>query len=189
MPAWLIRWSVENRLLVLIAALMPAAVWFWSDDVPVVEWLKHVDKWAHGLTFVVLTVWFCGQYPRGNYWRVAIGLVAMTLIIFKQYRFMVNKDLGIDKENLLVIRRPDGLKDQLEAYKEKVIQYEGVVSFTNSTFIPGNDAFPRIPFYIEGEDATRNYSLDYIFVSEEFAETYGIQNAKGRFFNDRPAIL
>lgn len=115
---------------------------------------------------------------------VAIGLVAMTLIIFKQYRFMVNKDLGIDKENLLVIRRPDGLKDQLEAYKEKVIQYEGVVSFTNSTFIPGNDAFPRIPFYIEGEDATRNYSLDYIFVSEAFAETYGIQNAQGRFFNE-----
>jgi VanZ family protein len=73
--------SVILLLLVLIAALMPAAVWFWTDDVPVVEWLKHVDKWAHGLTFVVLSVWFCGQYRRANYWRVAVGLIAFGVLI------------------------------------------------------------------------------------------------------------
>jgi len=99
--------SVILLLLVLIAALMPAAVWFWSDDLPVVEWLKHVDKWVHGLTFVVLTVWFCGQYPRGNYWRVAIGLVAFGVLIellqgLVSYRMAEWFDLGADAVGIVI---------------------------------------------------------------------------------------
>lgn len=93
--------SIILLLLVLIAALMPAAVWFWSDQLPVVEWLKHVDKWAHGLTFVVLAVWFCGLYERGSYWRVAIGLLAFGALIevlqgMLSYRLAEWHDLGAD---------------------------------------------------------------------------------------------
>ncbi|MBN2480160.1 MAG: ABC transporter permease [Bacteroidales bacterium] len=113
---------------------------------------------------------------------VAIGMISMTIIIFKQHHFMVNKELGFNKENLLIIRRPDGLRDQLQAYKEKVLTHEGVVAVTNSTFIPGNNTFPRIPFYFEGQDVSKNYSLDYIFVSGTFAETYEMQVVQGRFF-------
>ena len=93
--------SVILLLLTLIAALMPAALWLWTEDVPVVKWLKHVDKWAHGLTFVVLTVWFCGQYPRRSYWRVAVGLVAFGVLIellqgLVSYRLAEWYDLGAD---------------------------------------------------------------------------------------------
>ena len=99
--------SVILLLLTLIAALMPAAVWFWSEGLPVVEWLKHVDKWAHGLTFVVLTLWFCGQYPQSSYWRVAVGLVAFGVLIellqgLVSYRLAEWYDLGADAVGLVV---------------------------------------------------------------------------------------
>lgn len=139
----------------------------------------------------VMHPWFHMRQGRSFYRRmlvffqffIAIGMIAMTIIIFKQYHYMVNKDLGINKENLLIIRRPDALRDQLKNYKENVLNHDGVVAITNSTYIPGVDAMPRIPFFIEGMDAIENYSLDYVYVSEAFAETYKLQLAAGRFFD------
>lgn len=93
--------SVILLLLVLIAALLPAAVWFWSDDIPVTDWLRHIDKWAHGLTFVVLAIWFAGLYSRSAYWRVAAGLLAFGVLIevlqgLVRYRMAEWYDIGAD---------------------------------------------------------------------------------------------
>ena len=41
----------------------------------------HVDKWLHGITFVVLAVWFAGQYRRKSYWRIGIGLLFFGVLI------------------------------------------------------------------------------------------------------------
>ncbi len=99
--------SVILLLLVLIAALMPAAVWFWSDDVPVADWLRHVDKWAHGITFVVLAMWFAGLYSRSAYWRIAIGLLAFGGLIevlqgLVQYRMAEWYDIGADALGIVI---------------------------------------------------------------------------------------
>ena len=63
-------------LLLLVAAsmLMPV-MWFWPDRREFVSWFVGVDKWLHAGTFVVLAVWFAGQYRRRSYWRIGIGLI------------------------------------------------------------------------------------------------------------------
>ena len=99
--------SVILILLVLIAALMPAAVWFWSDGIPVTRLLRNVDKWAHGITFVVLTVWFCGLYERRSYWLIGAGLVAFGVMIevlqgLVRYRMAEWLDIGADALGILV---------------------------------------------------------------------------------------
>ena len=66
--------------LVFMAALMPA-VWFWNDTTNALIWFKNADKWLHGTTFLVLAVWFAGQYRRPAYWRIAVGLILFGLLI------------------------------------------------------------------------------------------------------------
>lgn len=93
--------SVILLLLVLIAALMPAAVWFWSEGMPMPPWLRHTDKWLHGFTFVVLAVWFSGQYGKSAYWRIALGLLAFGVLIevlqgLIRYRMAEWYDIGAD---------------------------------------------------------------------------------------------
>jgi putative ABC transport system permease protein len=112
---------------------------------------------------------------------ISIGVITMTGIVMGQYKYLVHKDLGFDKENLLVIRRPDGLKNQLEAYKKQISGYPGVISVTNSTSIPGT-IFPRIPYYLEGNSVTRNYAASHIFISYDFDSTYQLSITSGRFF-------
>lgn len=113
---------------------------------------------------------------------VAIGVISMTLIIFGQFRYLVNKERGYDTKNLVVVRRPDGLTSKLEDYKNQISSHPGVVSVTNSTSIPGGN-FTQIPFYLEGTPVTRNYSAANLPVSYNFDSTYRISMLEGRFFN------
>ena len=39
------------------------------------------DKWLHAATFLVLAVWFSGQYARHAYWRIALALLAFGIVI------------------------------------------------------------------------------------------------------------
>ena len=72
--------SLTLLVLVLAATLMPA-VWFWSDRVELARWFGGIDKWAHFFAFLFLAVWFGGLYTRRNYWRVAVGLLAFGVFI------------------------------------------------------------------------------------------------------------
>ena len=53
------RWPVALALLalVLLASLMPM-FWFFPDRNDFVTWFVHVDKWLHGIAFVVLFAMF-----------------------------------------------------------------------------------------------------------------------------------
>ena len=77
------RWQAAGLMLlvvVLAATLMPA-VWFWSDRRVFITWFMNVDKWLHAITFVFLAIWFSGQYRRGSYWRIGIGLILFGVLI------------------------------------------------------------------------------------------------------------
>ena len=75
------RWQVAGALvlaLVFAAAVVPA-LWSW----PTVRQtaIFAFDKWLHGATFVVLSLWFSGQYARRSYWRIALGLLLFGIAI------------------------------------------------------------------------------------------------------------
>jgi VanZ family protein len=66
--------------LVLLASMMPM-FWLFPERKEFVSWFVHVDKWLHGLAFVILAVWFAGQYQRRSYWRIGVGLLAFGVLI------------------------------------------------------------------------------------------------------------
>ena len=70
--------SILLLLAVLAATLLPA---FWSNQQDLVSWFLHADKWLHGVTFLILALWFSGQYRARSYWRVAVGLMAFGFLI------------------------------------------------------------------------------------------------------------
>jgi len=115
---------------------------------------------------------------------IATGAIIMTVIIFKQYRYMVNKDLGFNTGNMLVIRRPDGLREKLDLYKQVSLDHPGVQSITNSTLIPGINAFTKVPFALANNGEEADVVMDYVFISETFAATYGIPVIEGRFLDE-----
>ncbi|MGI9234332.1 MAG: VanZ family protein [Woeseiaceae bacterium] len=66
--------------LVLASALMPV-VWFWDNRASGLALFRNIDKLLHATTFLLLAVWFSGQYRRPSYLRVAVGLMMFGLFI------------------------------------------------------------------------------------------------------------
>jgi hypothetical protein len=102
------RWQLASLiilLLVLAATLMPA-VWFWDDRLGGLRWFQNLDKWVHGITFLSLSLWFAGLYPKNAYWKIAFGLLAFGLIIeacqrMVGYRTAEWLDVGADAAGIM----------------------------------------------------------------------------------------
>jgi hypothetical protein len=102
------RWQLASLiilLLVLAATLMPA-VWFWDDRLGGLRWFQNFDKWVHGITFLSLSLWFAGLYPKNAYWKIAFGLLAFGLIIeacqrMVGYRTAEWLDVGADAAGIM----------------------------------------------------------------------------------------
>ena len=103
------RWRIAGLallLLVLAATLMPA-IWFWPQRVQLAAWFINADKWLHAFTFAVLAIWFSGQYRPRSYWRIAAGLLAFGVLIeavqrLVSYRSAEGLDIVADAVGILV---------------------------------------------------------------------------------------
>jgi putative ABC transport system permease protein len=114
---------------------------------------------------------------------VSIVIIIGAFVVYKQLNFMTSKDMGIVKENLLVIRRPDALGKKLESFKEQILQIPGVEKIANATAIPGTNNFNNNAFFLDNDPTKAAYLINQDLVSFGFAEVMGIKLADGRFFS------
>ena len=68
---WLIA-GVSLLLIVLVFALVPD-IWPWGHGRGSEHFIS--DKVLHAATFAVLALWYTGQYAKGSYWWLALGLI------------------------------------------------------------------------------------------------------------------
>lgn len=113
---------------------------------------------------------------------VSVLIIICTCAVFRQIQFMQSQDLGFDKERTIVIKRSDGLKKNLEAFKGEVGLMPGVLAIGNSTHIPGKGYWYN-SFFKEPEYGN-TYLLYQSLVSSEYADALGIKMKEGRFFSD-----
>jgi VanZ family protein len=72
------RWRLAGivlLLVVLVATFMPNT-WLTQSS----KFLLS-DKLLHLLTFLLLSLWFAGQYARSAYWRLVLGLTTFGVLI------------------------------------------------------------------------------------------------------------
>lgn len=131
---------------------------------------------------------FKGGNPRGskqNLTRVlitsqsviAIFLLIFTTMVYQQIKFINNADLGLEKENVVVI--PTGLWYDNAAFKNELLANSNVISATFSTRSPAN-FYNQIPLTINGIDTV--YATLF-WVDKDFAATYELEIKEGEFLN------
>jgi len=102
---------------------------------------------------------------------ISIIIIAGTLVIYWQFKYMTSKDLGFDKEQLVVMDRIYPLDKRIQTFKDELKSHTSIQSATNSTAYLGapnnNNAHA-----IKGrppEDAVIMYTF---WTDEDFMETY-----------------
>jgi len=123
---------------------------------------------------------------------VSILLITATGVMYRQIFFMLNKDVGFNKEQMLVINRAQSLESRVEAFKNSVREIPGVVNITSSTSIPGR-VNNNNGYGLEGRKE-ESFLMVSGWVDYDFIDTYQMKLAEGRNFDksfttDRDACI
>jgi len=112
---------------------------------------------------------------------VSILLITGTLVMYRQIFFMLNKDVGFNKEQLLVINRAQALEKRVDAFKEAVKGIPGVVNIASSTAVPGRNNNLN-GYGIEGRK-DESFLIQSSWVDYDYIDTYGMTLTAGRSFD------
>ncbi len=115
---------------------------------------------------------------------ISIMLIVGTMVIYNQLYYMHHKDIGFNREQVLVIQNTDVLKGGLTAFKNQLQQISGVRNVTVSGYQPvdgdrNNNAFFTSPAL----DPKSAISMQSWYVDENYIPTLGIQLGEGRNFS------
>jgi putative ABC transport system permease protein len=113
---------------------------------------------------------------------ISIALFVGTFIIFAQLRYVQTKDLGFDKEEMIVVGRTNDLSNQLQSFEDELRTNRGIASLTNSNAIPGNQSGDNA-CRLEGAPERQYEDVRLMFCDCDFATTYKLGIADGRFFS------
>ncbi len=112
---------------------------------------------------------------------LSVGLIAGAIVLNQQFDFMLSKDLGFDKEQVLVMATPPGIERKSELFRSELEQLPGVesVSICQAAIRSGTFGTTVLP---EGSNGKEVPAQSYR-VEENFLETFGIELAAGRFLS------
>jgi putative ABC transport system permease protein len=115
---------------------------------------------------------------------ISIIIIAGTLVIYWQFRYMTNKDLGFDKEQLVVLDRIYPLGKQLRTFRDELNTHTSVLSATNSTAYLGTTN-NNSTFAIKGRPVEEAAMLFVYYTDEDFMKTYrfSLATPDSRFFS------
>ncbi|MCX6226753.1 MAG: ABC transporter permease [Bacteroidia bacterium] len=114
---------------------------------------------------------------------ITISLIACTLIVFRQNRFITGKDLNFDKENLLIIKRTNTLGNQSELFVNRIKNIPGVQSVTLTRQLPGSNSMSSTTFRRDGDPGDKISVINNISSDHRFIEAMKIGLVSGRFFS------
>ena len=113
---------------------------------------------------------------------VSVIIILATLIVYKQVHYMLNKDLGFNKDNLMVISRAGALGEKQQTFIDEVKKLSGVEQVSHSTAVPGHPNNHNA-YWMEGQSSDKSYLMQTNWSDYDFLETYQLTMADGRFFS------
>jgi len=114
---------------------------------------------------------------------ISIFLIIGTLVIYNQLNYIQHKDLGFNRNQVLVIKNVNVL-DNPKLLKQQIEQMPDVTNTTLSGFLPtGTLRQPDAVFTNKTPDAKNALFTEVWPIDEDYLTTMGMRLAKGRNFS------
>lgn len=170
-------------------------------------------SWLLAASFILLIGFFAGSYPalylssfnpaRVLKGKISIGknavaprkflvslqfffsicLIVSMVVIFKQIEFVKARDVGYNREGLIMITSNEELNKNYQTIREALLASGNVKSVTNSsspiTAIYGNNILDW-----PGKPADREILFSRVFIGNDYTSTMGINVVEGRAFSE-----
>jgi putative ABC transport system permease protein len=124
---------------------------------------------------------------------IGIALIAATVGVYLQYRYVTNKKPGFTIDNIITVNAPlvgdSTLPTRYKTFTDKVRNIPGVQGCAFSSVIPGqSNMFNRGGIYQQGTDEKDSKNYRVTETGSGFFDTYKIRFIAGEGFAGNPAI-
>lgn len=168
---------------------------------------------AGSLTIMIFTAILAGTYPafvlssfkpinvlragmtggtRGFYFRkitvvtqfiISIILILFTIITYRQLKFMQNKSLGYDKENMIYVQMKGSMRDNYPVIKQEFSHDPVILAVSACTNPPQDIGSNADNISWEGKSPEEHSLVSMAGVDFDYAESMGINLKAGRSFS------
>lgn len=161
----------------LISGIYPA---LYLPNVPTITALKGAfknRKSSHVLRKVLITAQFA----------ISIFVVVCTIFMQDQIDYVRSKDLGFNKDNIVLLPIQDTLvQRQLSGIKNEFLQNPNIIEATTSHNVMGINTGGDAVMWAETEGGMKQQAFNLMFVGEDYIKTMGMKLLKGRDFQPGP---
>jgi putative ABC transport system permease protein len=129
---------------------------------------------------------------RGTYWlRQALVVVQFALsallivsavIVYKQTKFLNDKDLGFSKEQIVYFQVRGNVADNLETFKSELKRSPQIVSVTSGYGLPG-DQYAGDGITVPGKEGVKEYPANVFIGDHDYVKTLSLRLIAGRDFS------
>jgi putative ABC transport system permease protein len=158
----------------ILAGIYPALVLSGFQPIKVLKTMKPVGS---GLS----TSWLRQALVVVQFALSAL-LIVSTLIVFRQTKYLNNKDLGFNKEQVLHFQIQGDIAQKLETFKSELKQSPNILSVTSGYGLPG-DQYAGDGIALPGKDGDKDYSANVFIGDHDYAKTLGLRIIAGRDFS------
>ncbi len=111
---------------------------------------------------------------------LATVMMICSLFVVQQMNFMQNKDVGLQRDNVLIIEEAGRLQSKIDALKGELTKIPGVLNVSTAERVPATSMISRSTY--KTLEMTEPLSVNVFNTDAEFFSTLGIRLSSGRFF-------
>ncbi|HTI09790.1 MAG TPA: ABC transporter permease [Puia sp.] len=119
---------------------------------------------------------------------ISIFLMVGTVVIYNQLSYIRNKQLGFNRDHVLIIQNVYPLGEGVKSFKEDLLKIPGVQGATMTGFLPTSDSRNDNAFFLSPDlDTKKAISMQNWDVDDQYIPVLGMQVQTGRNFS--PSFL
>src|ERR1700722_19316490 len=126
---------------------------------------------------------------------ISIFLITGTLVVYNQLKYIQSRDLGFNRDHVLIVQNVYGLGNQAQSFKKEVKKLKDVDDATMTGALPAENYMSGSSFFKDRSLSQESAVLSQRwFVDENYITTLGMKLQSGRNFSadmptDSSAIL
>ncbi len=114
---------------------------------------------------------------------VSIILIIGTFVVKEQLDYIQNKNLGFNKNQIVLVKKTDDIGRQIETFKKELLSNPSITSVTNCNTYPGGPSVGNSAYLAGGQSGDKSQLLMQMAADYGFVDTYQIPMKEGRYFS------
>jgi len=115
----------------------------------------------------------------------SVMLIVATVVVYRQMQFIMNKKMGFDKDQVMLIQGTGTLDKQMKTFKNELLKLPGVRTVSLADFLPiSGGKRNQNQTWISGHEKTdASLGAQHWWVDPDYIKTFGMKLVAGRMYS------